>query len=98
MGHDLAIKQNEILPFATAWIDLEGIMLIEVRQRKTNTIWFHSYVESKEQNKWINKTETDAEIQRTNWWLPEGWGLGDGVERWRDEGVLPTNYKTVTSI
>ena len=21
-----------------------------------------------------NKIETDAGIQRTNWWLPEGWG------------------------
>ena len=26
------IKKNEILPFATAWIDLEGIMLIETSQ------------------------------------------------------------------
>ena len=27
-----AIKKNEILPFATAWIDLEGIVLSEVNQ------------------------------------------------------------------
>ena len=33
----LAVK-NEILPFATAWMDLEGIMLSEVSQRKTNTV------------------------------------------------------------
>ena len=25
---------NEILPFATVWLDLEGIMLSEIRQRK----------------------------------------------------------------
>ena len=30
----LAIKKNEILPSATTWIDLEGIMLSEISQRK----------------------------------------------------------------
>jgi len=38
------IKKNGILPFATTWMDLEGIMLSEISQRKTNTIWFHSCV------------------------------------------------------
>ena len=33
-----AIKKNEVLPFATTWLDLEGIILSEVSQRKTNTI------------------------------------------------------------
>ena len=37
-----AIKKNEILPFATTWMELEGIMLSEISQRKTNTIWLHS--------------------------------------------------------
>ena len=27
-----AIKKNEILPFATTWMDLEGIMLSEIGQ------------------------------------------------------------------
>ena len=27
-----------ILPFATTWVDLEGITLCEIRHRKTNTI------------------------------------------------------------
>ena len=30
------IKNNEPLPFAATWLDLENIILIEVRQRKTN--------------------------------------------------------------
>ena len=41
-----AIKMNEILPFAITLIDLEGITLSEVRQRKTNTV-YQLYVESK---------------------------------------------------
>ena len=28
----LAIKKNEILPFVTTWMDLEGIMLSEMSQ------------------------------------------------------------------
>ena len=43
-------KRNEILPFATAWMDPVNIMLSEVNQTKTNTIWFHLYMDSKEQN------------------------------------------------
>ena len=33
-----AIKKNEILPFSTSWMDLEDIMLTEIRQTKTNTL------------------------------------------------------------
>ena len=29
-----AIKKNEILPFATAWMELEGIRLREIRERQ----------------------------------------------------------------
>ena len=38
MEYHLAIKKNEILPFATTWMQLEGIMLSEISQRKTNII------------------------------------------------------------
>ena len=38
MEYYLAIKKNEILPFATMWMELEGIMLSEISQRKTNII------------------------------------------------------------
>ena len=38
MEYYSAIKKNEILPFATTWMELEGIMLSEIGQRKTNII------------------------------------------------------------
>ena len=38
MEYYSAIKKNEILPFATMWIELDGILLSEISQRKTNII------------------------------------------------------------
>ena len=57
MKYYLAIKKNEILPFAATWMDLEGIMLSEISQRKTNAVGCHLYVESKKYNKLVNKTK-----------------------------------------
>ena len=39
--------KNKIMPFAATWVQLEISVLSEVRKRKTNTIWYHLYVESK---------------------------------------------------
>ena len=38
MEYYSAIKKNEILPFATTWMELEGITLSEISQRKTKII------------------------------------------------------------
>ena len=42
MEYYSAIKKNEILPFATTWMELENIMLCRIGQRKINPILFHS--------------------------------------------------------
>lgn len=47
-------EKKRILPFATAWIDLESIMLRKLSQRKTNNVSFHLGVESKKLNKRTN--------------------------------------------
>ena len=47
MRYYSAIKDNEILPFAAMWVDLENIMLSEIGQRITNTVSYHLYMESK---------------------------------------------------
>ena len=38
MEYYSAIKKNEILPFASMWMELEGIMLNEISRSKTNII------------------------------------------------------------
>ena len=52
-------KKKEILLFMTVWMGPENIMLSEINQRKTNTIWSHSYVESNEQTELTRKMGTD---------------------------------------
>ena len=54
---NISHKKNEILPYATACMDLQGIMLSEISQRKSNTEHFHLYVGPKKQTKKYNKTE-----------------------------------------
>ena len=38
MEYYMTIKMHEILPFATTWMELEGIMLSEISQSKTKII------------------------------------------------------------
>ena len=38
MEYYLAIKKNEIMPFAATWMQLEMIILSEVSETKTHTI------------------------------------------------------------
>ena len=56
----LGCKKNRILPFATAWTDLEGITLSELSQSEKDL----THVESKKQNQPTNHTETESWIQR----------------------------------
>ena len=43
----LSHKKNKIMPFAATWMDLEIIVPSEESQRKTDTIQYHLYMESK---------------------------------------------------
>ena len=38
MEYYSAIKKNKILPFATAWMDPEGILLSKISQTQTNIV------------------------------------------------------------
>ena len=61
LGH----KKDEIIPFAITWMDLHLIMLSEVRQRKTNTIWYHLNVKSKKM-KQMNLLAKQKQTHREN--------------------------------
>ena len=41
MEYYSAIKMNEILPFATTWMELESIMLSEIRERQKSHDFTH---------------------------------------------------------
>ena len=44
-------KRMKCYPLQKSCINLEGIKLSEVSQRKTNTVWYHLYVEPKKYSK-----------------------------------------------
>ena len=54
------------MPFAATWMDLEGIMLSEISQKKTNTVWHHLYVESKKYNKLVTITKSNRLTGKEN--------------------------------
>ena len=41
-------------------------MFNEISQRKTNIVWYQSYVESKQMKYEYNKTETDSQTENTH--------------------------------
>ena len=51
----LAMKNNEILPFATTWMELEYIMLSKISQRKISYDFTHM---------WNLRSETDEHSRR----------------------------------
>ena len=51
------------MPFSTARMDLEGIMLSKVTEKKTNTAWDHKWNNSNKKRKFMN-TENRLLIAR----------------------------------
>ena len=49
MRYSSAIKKNKITPFAAIWIDLEILILSEVRERQIHG--YHLYVELKKKKR-----------------------------------------------
>ena len=64
MEYYLAIKKNEIMPFAAAWMDLEIIILSKVSQTEKDKYHMILYVESKKNatKELIYKTEIESQI------------------------------------
>ena len=73
----LFIKKEEILLFATTWMEREGIMLCEISQRKINSVWSLLYVESRKNE--LTGTENRMVVDSSRaWWSGE---LGEGGQK-----------------
>ena len=73
MEYYSAIKKNEIMPFATTWMDLKIIILSEVtRTRQISYDITYMWNLKNDTNELIYKTETDSQTSKTNLWLPKG--------------------------
>ena len=57
---------------------LRGIIPSEINPRKTNTVWFHIYVESKKQSNWTNMKKQQQSYRYRE--------QTDGWQRGRDGG------------
>ena len=75
-------------------MDFEGIMLIEINQRKTNTVWYPLHVESK-------KYEQSSEYNKKSSWLTDLKiklviisGEGEGQYRVQEQEEQTTEGKT----
>ena len=66
--------------FAATWMDLEIIILHEVKTEKDKYHMISLNVESKKKKELIHKMETDPMTQKTN--LPKRKGGGDKLGGW----------------
>ena len=57
------LEWNEIIPFAATWMGLEFVILSEASQRKTNTVWYHLFVEYKKGGTKELTYKTEIELQ-----------------------------------
>lgn len=71
MGYFSAIGKKEIPPFVTIWTG-RGYYAKWDSQRKTSTVCYHLYVESKE----VKLIKAESRIGDTRGW---GWGYRGGV-------------------
>ena len=60
-----ATKNNEILSFATTWMDLEGVMLSEISHTLKGKYRMISPICGIQKAKETNKTETNSQIKIT---------------------------------
>ena len=61
----LSHRKNEIMPFATTWMDLEIIILSEVSHMKINILYQLYELKKRDTNELIHKTETDSQTSKT---------------------------------
>ena len=99
MGKEVVVQWNiiqlskkhpkEILLFATAWVNVEGIMLSVINlTEKDKTVWSHLYVTSisKKQNTKLIEKDKICGYKR---WQVRGCGVVDVLEEGGQRHILP---------
>ena len=81
MEYYSATEKNEKMPFAATLMDLESIILNEVRKIKTDIIhiWYHLYVESKIWHKWTSMEQKQTHRHRDRFVVGKGEGDRGGM-------------------
>ena len=80
-----------MLSFAVERIDLEGIMLSEISQRKRNTVWYFLYVDSKKYNGIVQIVRKKQTRRQNKLVVISG---GGGRREEQSGGVQTIRYKT----
>ena len=89
MEYYSAIKKNKSMPFAATWMELQTLILSQVRKRKTDTIWYYLHVESKI---WTNDLSTkQKQIMDLEDRLVFARGEGEGVGWFGSLGLVDKN-------
>ena len=78
-----AIKKNEIRPFVATWMDLETVILSEVKLDREGEVSYEPYMwnlKRNDTNVLTYRTERDSQTEKTNlqspgWWGPEEGGI-----------------------
>ena len=76
MEYHSAIKKNRMMPFAATSMQLEIIILCEVRRRKTKTMWYHLCVGFTTQHKWTYLWNRNGGCQGGRGWEGMDWKFG----------------------
>lgn len=67
-------------------MDQEGVMLREINQRTTNTVWFCLYMKSKKQSKWTNNAkQKQFHRPREKLMISRGEGAGEKGRKGKGE-------------
>ena len=95
MEYYWTVKKENILPFVTAWMDLENIMLSEINQAEKDKDHMISHIRGIKWTKWPNKESGDRLIDGEHMTAKGrgGWGERDWAKKekgltYMDNGVL----------
>ena len=88
MEYYSTIKSKEIMAFAATRMDLEIIMLSEVRQWDANIKCYHLHVESKKRhNEFLCRTDTDSQTEKLNFQMRQVGGWWDALRVWDGSAI-----------